>query len=269
MDLNQRPLIPMMSALSDCATPLPDSGQTPAIGKIFIGKFMRLAFYGNSMCSRNSEKFPNFKLFIDQISATYPNASIESSAVSSCSEERLLHLVKKSNDLDLVVIFHGEPGFIFFPTFNRDTHKRDQHEFDYDLDFEYIPDARNDKKLDMDTKFETISPEERKNLITIYQKYFYTPETNRNRFYGALIQLEQYLNYKNIKAIHCPQHKHNIPKWFQFTSGPVLYDIAPMQHGHSVYSCSYNLSPNAVTQEGNDIIFEKLNSEIKKLLNLS
>lgn len=65
-----------------------------------------------------------------------------------------------------------------------------------------------------------------------------------------------------------------MPKWFKFTTGIVDFDIAGFQEewkrnepGGNPYACSYNLSKNAITQEGNNIIATKLINYIETLTN--
>lgn len=225
---------------------------------------MKINFFGNSLCApNNTNKFPTW---LDRVVEKY-SADRDYLGIACCSEERILFNLKKAGDFDLAIIMHGNPNFIFCPTLEKDFHKDPGWAGIHleDRELKYSPNGYNDMLTAVNEKI-TLPSSETKNLVEIYQKYFFTPETNRNRFYGALIQIEQYLNFKKIPAIHCPQHQHDIPKWFTFNSGPALYDIASMQHDSSPYSCSYNKSANAVTEEGNQIIFEKIDLEIQKLI---
>lgn len=227
---------------------------------------MKINFYGNSLCGRNISG-TLFDTWVDRIISKYDCDRPEFIGIAQCSEERILFNLKKSQPFDIAIIMHGEPGFIFCPTFQRDLHKQSNKEFiSWDQTYDYYPNSLKDEKQTRESEVITLSVEETRNTLERYQKYFYTPETNRNRFYGALIQIDQYLKFKNIPAIHCPQHRHDIPKWFQFTSGPVLYDVASMQHDNSPYSCSYNKSENAVNEEGNEIIFNLLCDQIDSIL---
>lgn len=209
-----------------------------------------------------------FDTWVDKIIAKFNCDYPEYVGTALCSEERILFRLKKSQPFDVAIIMHGDPGFIFCPTFHQDIHKRKEMDLAKcsQKSYGYYPGSLKDEKQAHDSEMIDLTLEETRQAIEIYQKYFFTPETNRNRFYGALIQIEQYLKFKNIPVIHCPQHQHDIPKWFTFNSGPVLYDIAPMQHDSSPYSCSYNKSANAVNEEGNEIIFNKIAEQINLLI---
>lgn len=226
---------------------------------------MRINFYGNSLCGRNYDN--KFDTWVDRIITKFNSECPEYVGTAQCSEERILFNIKKSQPFDIAIIMHGDPGFIFCPTFHRDLHKHSDRDFiDFNKSYNYYPGSLKDEKQTDESKLIQLTPEETKQAVETYQKYFFTPETNRNRFYGALIQIEQYLKFKNIPVIHCPQHQHDIPKWFTFTSGPVLYDIAGMQHDNSPYYCGYNKSSNAVNEEGNEIIFNKIAEQINLLI---
>ena len=225
---------------------------------------MKINFYGNSLCGRNRDE--KFDTWVDRIITELNCDRPEYIGIAQCSEERILFNLKKSEPFDLAIIMHGEPGFIFCPTFQRDLHKQSNKVLQFNKTYDYYPGSLKDEKQTRESELIQLTPEETKQTVETYQKYFYTPETNRNRFYGALIQIDQYLKFKNIPTIHCPQHRHDIPKWFTFTSGPVLYDIATMQHDNSPYYCGYNKSSNAVNEEGNEIIFNKILEQINLLI---
>ena len=99
-----------------------------------------------------------------------------------------------------------------------------------------------------------------------YYDFFTTPEVNKNRFYGALIQIDQYCTHKKIPVIHCPKSPTHIPSWFKFTSGIVDYELGLSQNDNHPFRASYGKSDNAVTKEGNEQIAKKLIEYIDQLL---
>ena len=230
---------------------------------------MKIEFFGHSIAGKNkSEKFDTF---VDRIINKYSTSGPDNIGIAKCSEERILYNLKKTKDIDIAIIFHSDPVFYFCPMFKSDNSKLSEKDFESGrmvFKTTVYTEYRNDKRIDnniLETNRDTLSIEETKNVFKLYQEYFYTPETNKNRHAGALIQIDQYLSFKKIKAIHLLQDKTHIPNWFNFTTGIVDFELAAMQHDNNPYSCSYSRSANAITEEGNDIIFNKLSEYIDKL----
>jgi hypothetical protein len=99
--------------------------------------------------------------------------------------------------------------------------------------------------------------EEFKTAYSLYLKYFVTPDVIKNRYHGALIQIDQYLTSKNIPAIHCI-FEECIPSWFKFTSGIVDTELAVPGNYKGPFVCSNQHTVNSVTPDGNKYIFNKL-----------
>ena len=220
---------------------------------------MQIQFYGHSIAARN--RVNKFDTFVDKLVQKYCVVDPDYEGIAKCSEERILYNLKKTKTIDLAIIFHADPKFYFCPTFFIDSDKVSEKEFHqagYVKPLVVYPELRTDSRIDKNIDHQTLTLEETKNIIRTYQDYFFTPESNKNRHNGALIQIDQYLTAKTIPVIHLLQDKNHVPNWFKFSSGIVDYDIAPMQHDNSQYSCSYSRSCNAITEEGNDIIFNKI-----------
>ena len=73
-----------------------------------------IGFYGHSNCAYRSPDS-----FIDMI-ATHYSADIVNLGVRQGSEDRILFELKKTKKLDLAIIFHSEPQYIFLPGCDRD-----------------------------------------------------------------------------------------------------------------------------------------------------
>jgi hypothetical protein len=231
---------------------------------------MKIDFFGHSICGKRSGP-DRPKTFVDMLVEHY-QAGNQWIGFANCSEERLLYTMKKTKDIDVAIIFHSDPSFIYTPSFECDYHRLSEQQlnekFIYDVP-KFHPEwkkdnlfAQNDERIELDE-------ETAKNAFLTYYNYFTTPEVNRNRHYGALIQIDQLCAAKNIKVIHCPKSRKDIPQWFKFTTGLVDWDIASMQNDGSKYSVSYNKVDNAISEEGNRIIYEKFVKYIDQLVNQS
>jgi hypothetical protein len=77
-----------------------------------------------------------------------------------------------------------------------------------------------------------------------------------NRYYGSLVQIDQYITAKKINAIHVVSDDLQIPSWFKFTSGVIDRDIAEIiKNNQSTISDWF---VNGLTDEGNALVAEKL-----------
>lgn len=94
--------------------------------------------------------------------------------------------------------------------------------------------------------------------LSLRKKYLEHPDLQMNRYYGALIQIDQYLKSQNIKCIHFLDKESWYPRWFNFTSGPVDTEIQKLQKENSPYYIGYNTSSNAINAAGNTIMFNKI-----------
>ncbi len=212
-----------------------------------------VGFYGNSDCAYRG---PNS--YID-LFASQHNLEIVNTGVKQGSEERILYELKKTAP-DLAIIFHSEPQYLFLPGCDRDiglNHLR-EHRAEYlfenwNSDFY----ATHTKKFV--EKFER--PENFMAAIEAYKKYFYVPDLQMNRYYGALIQIEQYCLAKQIAVVHV--HNRAIPTWFKFTSGIVNTDILDIFKHYKVPSNVFNV--NGITDEGNIKVCERLTELVESM----
>lgn len=202
-----------------------------------------------------------FKTFTDLI---YEKYNVDYKCLhwtTCCSESRILYQLKKLKDpIDVAIIFHGHVEFVFFPSLNRDFGPREGPIETWWEEYNYYPEIFYDRSAG------PVVTASREELYPIYQdifKYTFSYDSSKNNFYGALLQIDQYATAKKIPVIHCPMD--NIPNWFSFSSGVVDYDITRMQNDDSPYSVSYSQSVNAINEEGNQIIFNKLSQYIDNL----
>ena len=248
---------------------------------------MHIEFLGHSIANRNRRG--SYDLFTDIIRKKF-NAISKHDGFGLCSEERILYFLKKTKGIDLVVIFHADPAFYFGPGFECDfstMSDREVEEYYSKFTTRFYEQARRDKLIDKDTDPSIdFGGELAITAFKNYNKYFYTREVNQNRHNGALMQIDQFLTAKNIPAIHCITSPTDIPAWFKFTSGIIDRKIGSMQLPHvrdetgtvvknsngeyleNPYKCSYNISDNAITEEGNIVIANMLSKYIDQLKNI-
>jgi hypothetical protein len=185
-------------------------------------------------------------------------------AVSQGSEERILYNLKKLHNIDLALIFHGSPNFFFCPTLEADSGIKKDSWWKYNSKtlFRRFPYVTKDRPKDM-FNYELIDIDSYRTTYQSFIENFNTPDLNHNRFYGALMQIDQYVTAKNIPTIHFTI-KNTIPPWFKFTSGIVDTEISEYQNS-GPFKGSYQYSPNAITEEGNKVIYDKLTNYISQL----
>lgn len=215
---------------------------------------MNIGIYGPSIALwRPSEKFSWISLIKDHY-----GANIVHTGTPLCSEERILFDIKKTKKLDLAIIVHTKPRFIFIPSWNRDLRsinkedvlKKFQHNV---LNVEGI---LEDPKFYQDNVAEHYDDhEEFLESLYLYYKYFVHPDLMRDRFNGALIQIDQYLTARNIPAIHFTGVNTELPSWFNFTSGEVFTSLVELAQGHEVKRSE---SANGMDAYFNSLLFEKI-----------
>lgn len=211
---------------------------------------MNIGFYGHSNCAYRSPES-----FLDLVALNY-NAKIINTGVKQGSEERILFELKKSKDLNLAIIFHCLPKFLFLPGCDRDINvhdierKRAEQLFSNDhLDHEFTQ-KNNPKFKAVFGNNETFF-----NAINTFKDYFYHPDLIMNRYYGSLIQIDQYLNNKNISVIHIIDRAHPLPPWFNFTNGIVDFTIMDIVKLHKSTNPFF---VNCTSKEGNKLIADQL-----------
>ena len=75
---------------------------------------MKIGFYGHSDCAYlSNDSFLN-------IVANALDATIVNIGVRQGSEERILYELKKTRSLDVAIIFHSSPSYLFLPGCDRD-----------------------------------------------------------------------------------------------------------------------------------------------------
>lgn len=209
---------------------------------------MNIGFYGHSTCAYRSKES-----LID-IVADNLNANIVNVGVRQGSEERILFELKKTKDLDLAIIFHSQPHFIFVPNADRDlsirqiSNSKSNYIFKEHLDKYHK--VHHQKFVDL---FKT--PEELEAAFTYMRTYFYHQDLQLNRFYGSLIQIDQYLISKNIPAIHVVM-PNSLPSWFEFKSGIVDTEIMEIIKEYQLSHGQWFV--NMITKEGNELVAERL-----------
>ena len=223
---------------------------------------MKIEFFGSSIIGSNKFQPEKPKAFYDLILDHF-NASSLNFMIAQCSEERILYNLKKTSEIDIAVIFHSTPQFIYFPNFSRDFAFMKDHEIDdwtnRDDFLQYVP-AFHENKKDTVTTFDVPTKTVNTLLLKHYMKLHFNRDADRNRFHGALSLIDQYVYTKNIPTIHMTHD--DIPNWFNPKSGIVDRDIWDMERDYSV---SFNKSVNGISVEGNHLIFNKLKDYINKI----
>ena len=211
---------------------------------------MRIGFYGHSNCA-----YRGTDSFLD-IVANKLNGTVVNQGVKQGSEERILYELKKTHNLDLAIVFHCLPRFLFLPGCDRDidtnsfktTRAEDIFRNDHlDTEFTATNQILFKKVFDNNENFF--------NAVNTYRQYFYNPDLTLNRYYGALLQIDQYLEFKNIRTVHVLPRKNNVPNWFTFKSGQIDYDIMDVFENHPAKNPFF---VNLTTIEGNKLVASQL-----------
>ena len=215
---------------------------------------MKIGFYGHSNCA-----YTGPPSYLDLIADRF-NGCIVNTGARQGSEERMLFDLKKTKELDIAILVHSVPGYIFLPGCDRDielrelTKKRAVHIFEFN---EFLSNGSYPKLI---KKF--ITGDNFHSATQVFRDYFYDPELSKNRFYGSVIQIDQYLTTKNIPCIHILNKNNSIPSWFKFQSGIVDYNISSL---FDLYKATdLKDSKNTMTKIGNEIVAD----ELEKLMRL-
>lgn len=239
---------------------------------------MYIQFFGHSI-TNTREKFP-IKTFADLIIEKYHATSqVHSRGVAMCSEERILYDLKKTKKIDVAIIFHSIEDFCFYLPDARDYNILNSNELEEKFaveDYVIRPGKNKDHAIE-NCELEHFSGEEIKQIVSINQKFLISRDLLKNRYYGALIQIDQYCTARKIPVIHCPISEASIPSWFKFTSGIVDYELNKFgskfkktESGYlNPYYLGYHKSDNSIDEEGNIIIANKLSEYIDQLLSQS
>lgn len=224
---------------------------------------MNIGFYGPSVVLwRPSDEFS----FITRIRNHF-NGELVHTGTPLCSEERLLYEIKKTKKLDLAIVVHTKPKFIFVPSWNRDIRTTDKEDilkkFQYNLlDADGVLQDPDSVRGDINENYFE-NKDEFILAVQLYYKYMMHPDLQRDRYHGALIQIDQYLTYKKIPTVHIVGVNTEIPKWFEFKSGVTFQSMPELLDEHAVHRSQ---SANMLDAEGNDKIFKKILPVIQKAI---
>lgn len=287
---------------------------------------MNIGLYGHSMAQWDRKQPFSYITKIKD----YFEAEIVSTGVAQGSEERILFDLKKTKKIDLAIIFHSNPDFMFIPSLKRDLPTLDRDSLKYKIPngsirdwlelhgyvgvpeslltfwnmipnwacYELIQQFEFAPKLFAD-EIDNL-PEEQRNLLNnwatsqdatiikqlireknkfsdqvdfylklfdlmeLHKEYLYHHDLQMNRYYGALIQIDQYLQFKKIPVVHCLGKSFWYPKWFKFSSGSVDDEIYKLQHEIHGHYAMASESDNNMNETGNQIAFDRLIPLIKQ-----
>ena len=93
--------------------------------------------------------------------------------------------------------------------------------------------------------------------LVLNKQYLWNPDLQKNRFEGALVLIDQYLDYRQIPVVHCLSHSSDYPTWFNFKSGIVDSEIFKMQWRKDYYT-TQKFTDNSVNEIGNEAIFQAI-----------
>lgn len=224
---------------------------------------MNIGIYGNSIAIWDGlQEFSFIKKLKDQFSA-----NIVHTGTAMCSEERILFDLKKTKLLDVAIIFHAKPSYIFCPgmprdidTLDKDTIVKKLHngytEIYNDVAHTNTTEISNQEALGLWMRDHNNSEEIIKSFVA-YKEMFFHPDLQRSRYHGALIQIDNYLTLKNIPVVHCIHRPEFYPSWFKFQSGEIERKMHSLRKEISLRT-DYKSSVNGITAEGNEIIFSTL-----------
>jgi len=217
---------------------------------------MKIGFYGHSNCAYLSkDSFLN--LFAEQL-----NAEIVNTGARQGSEERILYELKKTKKLDLAVIFHSYPSYLFLPGSDRDFDLKsvvNRHAEQVWKSSEIAQmvtrwEYHQEHHTKFIAKFKTV--ENFVSVLNSFKDYLHDPDLQMNRYYGALVQINQYLETNQIPVIHIVEDNY-LPNWIKFTSGIVDSSILSIIKEHSL-TRNDPWSPNGITITGNLLVVDRL-----------
>ena len=215
-----------------------------------------VGFYGHSSCAYRGEHS-----HIDILANNF-GLDVINIGVRQGSEERILYELKKTKNLDLAIIFHSEPQYLFLPDCDRDIglnhlgeHRAEYLFQNWNSKFYLEHHGRFLEKFKNPNTFMT--------AISAYKEYFYTPDLQMNRFLGSLSQIDQYCTVKSIPVIHVVIEK-SIPEWFKFSSGIVDNEVMKIANSFSISRQEWFV--NAINKEGNMLIAKRLTGLVEDLI---
>lgn len=236
---------------------------------------MHIHLFGHSICRSKKIDGKPTETFVDLLEKQYHTSADNTFTVhqADCmSVERTLYFLKKSKPIDLAIIFYALGDSIFIPCHQHDApiSKVNMNNVTESTPYRYGGEIAYHRHVIEDRSkpdVEYISGDELDLAVKLYFKYLHTRDLNRNRFYGALYQIDQYLTKKNIPAVHCLEEtfKYKNHPWFKFTSGVVNEDLSKLQN-NGPYKTGHNQSANRINSEGNTYIANKLSEYVEQLI---
>lgn len=228
---------------------------------------MNIGFYGHSITEWDSkEEFS----FIKKIKDHY-SANIVHLGTTCCSEERTLFELKKTKKLDLAIIFHSKPQSLFVPGWTRDVRTIDQFTILKKINNDWVETLKNKNNTendidairlwyedDLNGEDRLIDKNELIDALLLMKKYLFHPDLQMNRYYGALIQIDEYLLGKKIPVVHCLGENSWYPDWFVFQSGITDDGFLQSIRRDKNYFVGYDKAYNGINSEGNNLIYKKL-----------
>lgn len=204
---------------------------------------LKVGFFGHSIASWSGSPAQSF---IDILSANYKTVK---RGVPQGSEERILVELKKLS-LDVAVIFHSVPRYLYMPHCQRDISTKQIKVDKANLLWSEMSDSTPTPEQFRDEFFSYgrinevfSSPEEFAQCMIGYKRFLYDEENAINRFAGAMMQIDSFLLAKNIFAIHAVAWQ---PNWVTLKSGVVCDELM------KIAKDEYDLSqPNNLSLVGN------------------
>ena len=168
---------------------------------------MHIHLFGHSICRSSKDEIQPTETFVDILEKKYNSSEDKTFTMlqSDCiTEERILYFLKKIRKIDIAIIFHQATDAIFVPSSKHDypvlsPQKRlDPHHRNTGT-VEYYKHILEDKST---PNVLYRDGEEFQSAIDMYFEFLHTRDLNRNRLRGAISQVDQYINYKEIKTVH-------------------------------------------------------------------
>ena len=227
---------------------------------------MNIGFYGHSASSWHGDP----KSFIDQIKNRL-DCKIVNVGVPQGTEERVLFDLKKTKKIDIAVIFHQYgPKYMFLPKCNRDIsidivpEKKSKIFWSEDNADEHINQQMFEDEFFTYGKIKEVfeTPEIFIECMHHYKNYLYHPDLQRNRYEAATLMVDAFCSARVPRTIHISNYPyHMVMPWFSFKSGIISKEIAELV---DTYCNDSSNNPNNITDEGNQLIADKIIELIKE-----
>lgn len=221
---------------------------------------MNIGFYGASgACWCNSE---DNQSWCDQL-ASHLDADIVNSGTPQGSAERILYELKKTRHLDIAVIFHTQPKYVFIPHADRDVSLSSVKPRRAELlwteragNIIPTPEQFESEFFSYGGLRETFGDTETFITAMSYMReYFYDPDLLRNRYQATMLLIDSYLHNNSIPVWHSIVPKHTpdycVPQW-----GHIDTELATWQW--PLVTDKNPHTPNNLTPEQNVHIYQTI-----------